>query len=277
VLHLDSFSGKGENDMSLKNIARIEIDLLSLIDSSSEVNVTVGPILIPEGLTTINLSELFDLDNHASQWVANLTNYDNYTLLLPNFLCLEAIEPEKVSVKIYPDSIIFVEAKCKQSCMLSFRLASDDPRALSLDFMSRPLRRKIIHTINATLDVSFSYESNIILFGSKTLTVNLDSWQMCILEVEDVLLENGTILLGAFVDGEITGSKTATIRVYRTLSDAKSQTNSIAEFQLADLQRWLLFKGTIKDVSTLYLRIDNLNVVGNFTLWVQVYSFGLYY
>ena len=160
---------------------------------------------------------------------------------------------------------------------MTFRLASDDPRAFSLEFISRPLRRTILHTVNGTKDVSPLYESNNVLFGGKIFDISLKSWQMAILEVKDILLENGTISLGAFVDGGVRGSKNAVIRVYRTLADAKSQKNFITEFKLCNVQRWLVFESEISDLSNLYIRIDNLDMVGDFTLWFQVNSFGVYY
>jgi hypothetical protein len=261
----------------LKNISRIEINLLNPIENPNETILNLGPILIPKGLIKINLTELFNSSKYASQWIINLSGYDNYTLVMPNFLSLEDIKPITASVKIWPASIIFVKAKGKQNCTLLFRLASEDPRTLALKFMSRPLRHIVLYTANTTSSVSFLHESDIVLFGDKTLNVSLEAGQMCIIKAEDLCLENGKILLGVFVDSGIRSSNVAIIRVYKNFDDACSHRNFIVEFKVSDVQRWHLFESEFAELSTLYLRIDNLDLVRNFTIWIRVYSFGKYY
>ena len=277
VLNLVSFSEKSKQDISLKNISRIEIDLSNPIESLNETTLNFGPILIPKRLTKVNLSEVIDSSKHTSQWFMSLNNYDNYTLLLPSFLRWEDIKPTTVSVKIYPASIIFIETKNKQNCTLSFRLASTDPRFLNLKFISRPLRDIVLYTVNTTSNVSFSYDSDTVLFGEKTLNVSLKARDFSIIKIEEICLDKGKILLGVFVDGGIRGSESAVIRVYRTLSDAASHSNFITEFKISDVQRWVLFENELTGLSTLYLRIDNSDLEGDFYLWIRVYSFGPYY
>jgi hypothetical protein len=277
VLNLVNFSGKSKQDISLKNISLIEIDLSKPIESLNETTLNFGPILIPKRLTKVNLLEVIDSSKHTSQWFMSLNNYDNYTLLLPSFLKWEDIEPTTVSVKIYPASIIFIETKNKQNCTLSFRLASTDPRFLNLKFISRPLRDIVLYTVNTTSNVSFSYDSDTVLFGEKTLNVSLKTWDFSIIKVENFDLDKGKILLGVFIDGGIRGSNSLVIGVYRTLSDAESQRNFITELKLSDVQRWVLFENEITELSSLYLRIDSLDLVGDFNLWIRVYSFGRYY
>lgn len=285
VLDINSYAGKSEKDLSLNQIARLEIDVPKSPENDNRTendqyatDFIIGSILFPSEFTTMNMSELFDTNDFTSRWIMTLNNnYENYALLLPDFLSFEGVEPKTVSTEMFADSLLYVDTTDVDVCNLSFQLISDDPRALTPDSISRPLRNPVLQTLNAITNITFAYDSNTVLFGGKSFQVNLNSWQMCMLKIEDTLLENGTLSIGVFVDGGIKGSNDAFIRIYKTSSDAWSQKNFVTEFQLSDVQKWHLLQADVQGLSNLYLRIDNLDVVGNFTLWIQAKSYGLYY
>lgn len=282
ILNFDSYSEKNENIISLQNIVRVEIELsprntTKTEGDSNEINFDIGPVILSKELTKINLTELYNANKFSSQWVMNLKDSENYTLLLPNFLTLTDVEPQTISTKTYPASTLFVDAKNVKLCNLSFQLTSDDLRAINSNFISRPLRNIVLQINNATTDITFSQKSNVVLFGGKSLELFLNSSQMCILRAEDILLKNGKFSLGVFIDGNIKGSRDAVIGIYRTLSDAELQKNCITEFHPYEVHRLALYTEEVKDLSSLYLRIDSLDIIGNFTLSIILQSFGKFY
>jgi hypothetical protein len=281
ILNFDSSSEKNENTVSLQNIIKIKIELSpdhTLHEGdSNEINFNIGPVILSKQLIKTNLIELYDANKSSSQWVMNLKDYENYTLLLPNFLNLTDVEPKTIPTTAYPASLIFVEANNVNPCQLTFQLTSDDQRAINSNFISRPVRNLALQINNATANITLSQKSNIVLFGGKSLELILNSSQMCILRSEGVLLNNGKILLSVFIDGQINGSRDAVMGIYRTLSDAESHKNFITEFQLHEVHRLLLFAEEVKDLSSLYLRIDSLDIAGTFTLSINLQSFGNFY
>jgi hypothetical protein len=275
IMNLSTFAAKSQNNVSLDMIKRIEIDAFRPDNGKTSIAADLGPIFLVNKLTLNELSLKYSSPSAPPRLSLTLSGSGMYTVLMPSFLRpVENGFPDGI-LQSLPTSDLLVNVNTGQAISLPFEFSINDPKMLLTSYVSRPLRSIGFQKTNAWSN-AFSFNPNSTgPMGISMLGTHIEMpWDKVTFKLSNIDLSNGTLMLNVFLNGSTVDSNEARITVYR---NDFNPSNQVAQFFLQTTQRWQLFSTPLKDVTDVYITIDNLGMIGKFYLEPLVYSYNPFY